>query len=240
MTEQTATPVPAGAAGPARRKAPWPLAHWLATILAFIGISVAVQSAYRSLQGRYFAAIAPDLDYALKSGLICLFSLGLLLASVVCWSRGGLSDLGLGSAGAKERPWFREPWLWWGAALSSITSIVFFAAEPYSLIGAGPRYFLSVVVVGCVIAPLQEEPLFRAYLQPMMVHYTGPVAGVLVSALLFSLIHPLQPVRLMTTFLSGAIFGLQYYKTRRIVVPLATHAWSNLLPLLLGLLWAPS
>jgi len=79
-----------------------------------------------------------------------------------------------------------------------------------------------------VIAPFAEEVFFRGYIFRFVTDRGGLVSGILVSSLLFALVHfhlPLLPVY----FLYGILFAGLYHWTGRLVAPVTAHFTVNLI-----------
>ena len=88
----------------------------------------------------------------------------------------------------------------------------------------------AMLLASLVAAPLTEELTFRGVLYPALREKLGVGWAVLVSALVFAAVHPLQagvffvPV---TQFLGGLIFAWSYEKTRSLVYPVIFHVIGN-------------
>ena len=95
--------------------------------------------------------------------------------------------------------------------------------------------FASNLLVGiatCIVAPITEEFLFRGIILQRWATKWGICAGLLSSSLLFGFLHP-NPIGLT---LAGMIWGVLYIKTRSLIVPIAFHAFNNILAVLPQLL----
>lgn len=99
------------------------------------------------------------------------------------------------------------------------------------LFGEGPFGLLGAVVVACVIAPLAEEIFFRGFMYAGLRDGWGFVAGVAVSALVFSIFHmslsTLLPIAVM-----GVVFALLYERSNSLWPCVALHAAVNLIGVL--------
>ncbi|MCU5772878.1 CPBP family glutamic-type intramembrane protease [Erwiniaceae bacterium BAC15a-03b] len=91
------------------------------------------------------------------------------------------------------------------------------------------QFFLANLFFVC----LAEEALFRGYLQRRLSQFIGPLAGLLISALLFGICH-LSGGALLVLFatLAGVIYGLAWMWTGRLWVATLFHFALNLLHLL--------
>ena len=97
---------------------------------------------------------------------------------------------------------------------------------------------LDLVVIfasGVIVAPLAEEFLFRGFIFASLRDRGGLAAGIIVSSLLFSVVHPGLPNQAATLVL-GAAFCLLYERTGTLVAPVAAHAYFNLAMLSMKLL----
>ena len=80
-------------------------------------------------------------------------------------------------------------------------------------------------VVG-LLAPLAEELVFRgAVLRALLRWKSNPWVGIVISALLFALIH-MNPAQMPHAFLVGLLLGWMYYRTDSIVPGVVFH-WVN-------------
>lgn len=81
------------------------------------------------------------------------------------------------------------------------------------------------LVVG-LLAPLVEEMVFRgAILRSLLRWKENPWVGIVISALLFALIH-MNPAQMPHAFLIGLLLGWMYYRTDSIVPGVVYH-WVN-------------
>lgn len=82
------------------------------------------------------------------------------------------------------------------------------------------------IVVLCLVAPLFEELLYRGWLLEHLGQKLGAGWGLLLSALLFSLLHG-DPGGTLEFALLGLIFGSVYWKTRSVLASTAVHILWN-------------
>ena len=81
------------------------------------------------------------------------------------------------------------------------------------------------LVIG-LLAPLAEELVFRgAILRALLQWKRNPWIGIVISALLFALIH-MNPVQMPHAFLIGILLGWMYYRTDSIIPGIVYH-WVN-------------
>jgi hypothetical protein len=101
----------------------------------------------------------------------------------------------------------------------------------------------SALLLGIVVVAFQasvEEVYFRGWLQPRLVAAWGPVAGVLVVAIVFSLLHVSggvrSPLALLNILLAGSFFGLLALRSGGTALPAGAHfGWNTTEQLGLGL-----
>ena len=71
-------------------------------------------------------------------------------------------------------------------------------------------------------APIWEEVMFRGFLLPSLARATSPAVGVVMTSLLFSLVHFTREGFLPLMVL-GTIFGISYCVTRGLFAPILLH-----------------
>ena len=106
---------------------------------------------------------------------------------------------------------------WLRGAFSSINDL---AGHPFS----GP--FVLVVV-----AAVTEEFLFRGLILRGLLTKTGPVRAIMISALLFAVMH-LNPWQMPAAFFLGIVFGWVYLRTRSLALCVFGHGLHNAMNLL--------
>ena len=97
---------------------------------------------------------------------------------------------------------------------------------------AGKTNFWRSVALTVVVAPLTEELLFRGLILRGFLNHYGKSKAVLVSAILFAIIH-LNPWQLIGALILGVIFGWWFVQTRSLIPCLFGHALANAFPLIL-------
>ena len=100
---------------------------------------------------------------------------------------------------------------------------------------AGPLELAVIFFSAVVVAPFAEEVVFRGFIFPSVRDRWGLPAGILVSSLLFGLVHPGLP-SVAATFVLGAVFCALYERSGTLVAPVTAHAFFNLTMLSLSLL----
>ncbi len=108
-----------------------------------------------------------------------------------------------------------------GDDASSSQEIVRFLAKSQSVWAKG-----VVVLSAVVLAPLQEEFIFRGYIYGVLRRYAGVPVGIVVNAALFAAIH-LHAPSLAGLFVLAVCLTLAYEWTGSLLVPMAVHALFN-------------
>ena len=94
--------------------------------------------------------------------------------------------------------------------------------QPESITG----FFLLFTAV-VIIAPLGEELLFRGFLQQVLEkHWKDITRAVLVTALLFAIIH-MNPYWFIQIYILGILLGFLAWKTNSVIPPLILHGINN-------------
>jgi membrane protease YdiL (CAAX protease family) len=87
---------------------------------------------------------------------------------------------------------------------------------------------LPIILFGALVAPFWEEVLFRGILFPAFGRITGSVLyGLVVSSLLFGLIHPQGPILVLALSSVGAVSCLLAYQTRSLIPSIVLHIAHN-------------
>lgn len=124
------------------------------------------------------------------------------------------------------------PLILWGLVLIFVTGIVI---EP--LLDLFPDVYLDqlnqtigtggwAILMTVVLAPIMEETLFRGLIQGAITERDGATRGILLSALLFGVIHFI-PQQVINAFLVGIILGYIYFRTRSLITVMLLHALNN-------------
>ncbi|MHA3773343.1 CPBP family intramembrane glutamic endopeptidase [Verrucomicrobiota bacterium sgz303538] len=85
---------------------------------------------------------------------------------------------------------------------------------------------IKILIAGVVVAPLCEELIFRGYFYPVAKRFLGPVAGALLTALLFSISH-VNLASLPSLTVLALCFIVAYESTGSLLVPITMHACFN-------------
>ncbi|MGB9940843.1 lysostaphin resistance A-like protein [Methanosarcina sp.] len=134
----------------------------------------------------------------------------------------------------KKRDTLRRMWIYF--PLSVLTGFAFGQAE-YVLIGArelipdlSSTNLLALIIIMVFVVALVEELIFRAILQTSLERFLGPAAGVLLSSLLFGIMHSTYgtPYEMVYTFLVGGFIGYLFYRTRSLPLVVMIHGSINI------------
>ncbi|HUO93199.1 MAG TPA: type II CAAX endopeptidase family protein [Rhizomicrobium sp.] len=140
------------------------------------------------------------------------------------------------------RPWPRAriSWLFFGL-LAGVVGFLLALAAAYGLgvvkfmgqSAVEPKLLAGIGGAGLIIGlrTFGEELFFRAWLQPLLARSWGVPLGLLVTSLLFGLIHVVTRgvpfIVLMNVTLAGVFFGLLALRTGGLAAPFAAHwAWN--------------
>lgn len=112
--------------------------------------------------------------------------------------------------------------------------------QPFTAVvleASSPLQRLVLFVFGVIIAPFAEELYFRGLLFSLLREHLGLVKGVVLSGLVFGLLH-FDLVRLFPLALGGMALALLYDRTGSLYAPIMAHGvWNGLMFLIL--LFAP-
>lgn len=111
-------------------------------------------------------------------------------------------------------------WLGDGGGNDEQEIVRFFAGSK----ATGAKWAVAFSVL--VLAPVQEEFIFRGYIYPVLKRYGGPFLGLMVNAALFAGIHVHAP-SFAGLFVLAACLTLAYEWTGSLLVPMAMHALFN-------------
>jgi len=97
---------------------------------------------------------------------------------------------------------------------------------------------LIISILFFTIVAIVEETLFRGYILKNLMSSFNKYVALIVSSMLFSLMHGLNPnvtlFSLFDLFLAGILLGLSYIYTKNLWFPIAMHLSWNLFQTLLG------
>jgi membrane protease YdiL (CAAX protease family) len=139
----------------------------------------------------------------------------------------------------------RQGWRFWGIAacgmaivvgalLAAISAVVFGLLEyeppqPYSGIFADRYQIFGHLLHMCIVAPLQEEAVYRLALCVVAIVWLGPRWCVIASGLTFALLHSAYGNPSPENLVWGFLLACAFLKSSTILVPLALHAGGNLI-----------
>lgn len=102
-----------------------------------------------------------------------------------------------------------------------------------SLVEVGPFTQILLVIFAVFLAPFTEEILFRRTLFKWLKKMSTPLLAVLLSSILFGLIHGLtelnNPIVLLPYIGVGIVLQVFYIKSGSLIVPMIMHASFNLI-----------
>jgi membrane protease YdiL (CAAX protease family) len=94
---------------------------------------------------------------------------------------------------------------------------------------------IPIIMLAVVIAPVAEELAFRGYLYAVIKRYCGAVPALILSGILFALIH-LNLASFFPLLALALVFALAYELSGSLLVPMTMHALFNALSLILIML----
>jgi uncharacterized protein len=112
-----------------------------------------------------------------------------------------------------------------GFAFISLVLLLLWSLGLYD-VGIGHwRHWYNYFLFNSYISAVLEELAFRAILLRLIARVFGPVAGLVVSALLFGAAHASHaaPVAVAQIVVAGLVFGLLYMESGRLWLPIGAH-----------------
>ena len=95
--------------------------------------------------------------------------------------------------------------------------------ETFIAMSNNPFGFLTIAL----LAPVLEELLFRGAIEGRLLQrWTNPWLGIVVSSLIFGIIH-MNPAQIPFAFLIGLMFGWLYYRTGSLLPGIVGHVLNN-------------
>lgn len=171
------------------------------------------------------------------SGAVVYASIVIFLVGLLVYRNFWVADVfGLDSMGFART--LGRSLLWLGAAyplLMLVQAMVYGAAggemSPQEVVeflqnADTPRDRLAVLAMAVVVAPVAEEMIFRGYLYPVGKRYFGAFASMVVTSLLFAVLHG-HMGSLPALFTLAMCLGLAYEKSGTLLVPMIMHAVFN-------------
>jgi membrane protease YdiL (CAAX protease family) len=94
----------------------------------------------------------------------------------------------------------------------------------------GLMYILALSIIMIFFVGLVEEFIFRSALQTVMQERLGSIAGLLVSSVIFGIMHSgyHMPLEILFVSFAGVVFGLLFWLTRSLPVIALAHGVTNI------------
>lgn len=121
-------------------------------------------------------------------------------------------------------------WLQWTGHEPEIQEVVRLFADM-----EGGFMFFYFIVLATIVAPIAEELLFRGMLMPALGRRAGMGAAIVISSVLFALMHFHIP-SLVPLFVFSIALSLAYIYTESIIVPIVMHMLFNMVSLIVMLM----
>ncbi len=166
---------------------------------------------------------------AIFSVLVFLRSAGLALSDFFGVKRGGVArEMGSGVVlYLATLPVFLFTTLAYQAFLTAMGYKILMQDVVSVFLAPQPPVFLALrLFFAAVVAPVAEEILFRGVLLPLLGRSIGACRAVLLSSLLFALLHFHIP-SLVPLFVLALAFSFAYIHSRNIIVPIVMHILFN-------------
>ena len=183
-------------------------------------------------------------EHLLISSLIFLFLLGLgfvILQAVTGRSRSLGEVLGLPRRATAREEWSVGAALGWGTMVFAVLPIAIFGSLRIRFFTTPHSFLLLFLNIGTFLAAaLAEEIAFRGYTFRRLIDATGPITATLITAVLFGLVHMLNPnatwIGVLITMLAGVMFCVTWFRTHGLWLAWGLHfAWNASMGLLFGL-----
>ncbi|MFI3268191.1 MAG: type II CAAX endopeptidase family protein [Rikenellaceae bacterium] len=85
----------------------------------------------------------------------------------------------------------------------------------------------TYTLLSCVIAaPVLEELLFRGIIQSDLEHKYGGISSIIITSLVFSIIH-INPAQVIAVFFTSVLISTIYYKTKSLWCCIIIHSFNN-------------
>lgn len=206
------------------------LKYFLRALGYFVALAVVNTLAYSGV-GDTLSRVTPSWEAVLAEGLVYLIGVvGLTWAFCHFVDRTSLRSLGLQSRG-----WLAKLAAGWG--LGTALQLLIFAALAVAgwLTVARADWQpvdLSVSLVAWFIISFNEELSFRGYILQRLAQAWGLPAAVVVSSLVFAMVHVLnpnvQPLAMVSLFAAGLLLACAYLVSRSLWLPIGLHIGWNL------------
>ncbi len=106
---------------------------------------------------------------------------------------------------------------------------IFYANSALGSIAFGYLDFSTClfILVQIILSPVAEEIFFRGFIQSNLVNKTGQVSALIITSTLFTLLH--NQNQFIAIFISSAVFGFVFLRTKNLLYPILLHSFTNLL-----------
>jgi membrane protease YdiL (CAAX protease family) len=202
---------------------------WRALIY-FVALALVNTLAYRGV-GDTLVRSAPGWLAELVEGFVYLGGV-VALTWVFCHY---LDRTSLRSLGLQMHGWLAKLAAGWGLGtlLQLLILAIFGIAGWLTVQSAGGRPLsLGVSVLAWLIISFNEELAFRGYILQRLARAWGMPAAVVVSSLIFMMVHALnpnvQPLAMVSLFLAGILLACAYLVSRSLWLPIGLHIGWNL------------
>lgn len=216
--------------------------------LALFGASLAWFAASQSIAGSASRGLARRFALADEQTLITtilmlfLLTVGFSVLQSISGQRGTLRDvLGLPKRATAAAEWATGAAIGWG--------ILLLAVLPMAIAGTlrpgfwtEPRAFwlLAINLLTLAVAALVEEVAFRGYPYRRLIEVIGPTKATISLAILFGLLHALNPQAtwssVLITMLAGILLSLGWLRTHALWLSWGLHfAWNASMGIVFGL-----
>lgn len=222
--DTTAASLPERAAPGSRFK------YFLRALGYFVALAIVNTLAYSGV-GDNLRRVAPSWVAVLAEGLVYLMGVvGLTWAFCHFVDRTSLRSLGL-----QARGWLAKLATGWG--LGTILQLLIFAALGIAGWLTVERaewqpVDFSVSIISWLIISFNEELAFRGYILQRLAQAWGLPAAVVVSSLIFAMVHVLnpnvQPLAMVSLFVAGLLLACAYLVSRSLWLPIGLHIGWNL------------
>jgi membrane protease YdiL (CAAX protease family) len=176
----------------------------------------------------------------------CLFlfllTLGFTVLQAISRRPSSLGEvLGLPARATAREEWAVGAALGWGTMVLAVLPIALFASLRIQFVLTRHAFaMLFVNFATLIVAALAEEVAFRGFPFRRLIDATGPVTATLVTAIIFGLLHRLNPnatwIGTINTMLAGVLFCVAWFRTHGLWLPWGLHfGWNAALGTLFGL-----
>lgn len=135
-----------------------------------------------------------------------------------------------------------QPWSYWCRVTLLVAAVMLVPIGVYSVLALlldwqvaiprmSPDEALNAFYRMCIVAPVCEEAIYRVVLCPPLAAAFGNKITILVSGVVFGLLHVVYGNPGPDNLVAGFFLGWAYLKSGTIVVPLAWHSLGNVVAL---------